>query len=44
MIGMERLTRDDALAVCDLVIGDIIHLGVAGDVALFLVVRLKLAE
>jgi hypothetical protein len=41
---MERLTRDNALAVYDLVIRDIIHVGVVGDVALFLVVRLKLTE
>ena len=41
---MERLARDDALAVHDLVIADVIHLGMAFDVALALVVGLQLPE
>ena len=41
---MERLARDDAFAVHDLVVGDVVDVGVAGDVTLFLVVRLKLAK
>ena len=44
VIGVEGLTRDNALAVHDLIIGDIKHVGVAGDVALLLVVLLKLAK
>ena len=44
VVGVERLARDDALAVHDLVVGDVVHVGMAGDVALLLVVRLKLAE
>ena len=44
VVGMERLTRNNAFAVYDLVIGNVFHVGVAGDVALSLVVRLKLAE
>ena len=44
MIGVEGLARDDALAVHDLVVGDGVDVGVAGDVVLLLVVRLQLAE
>jgi hypothetical protein len=33
MVGVERLTPDNALAVHDLAVGDVIHAGVAGDVA-----------
>jgi hypothetical protein len=44
VVGVERLARDDAFAVHDLVVADVVHVGVAGDVTLFLVVRLKLAE
>jgi hypothetical protein len=44
VVGVERLTRDNALAVHDLIIGDVKHVGVAGDVALLLVVLVKLAE
>ena len=41
---MERLARDDASAVLDLIVGHIIDAGMAGHVALFLVVRLNLAK
>jgi hypothetical protein len=44
MIGLERFTRDNGLAVPDLVIGYMVHVGVAGDVMLRLVVPLELAE
>ena len=44
MIGVEGLTRDDALAVHDLVVGDGVDVGVAGDVVLLLIVRLQLVE
>src|SRR4029453_4996935 len=44
VVGMERLPRITPFAVYDLVIGNVFHVGVAGDVALSLVVRLKLAE
>jgi hypothetical protein len=44
VVGVERLARDDAPAVLDLVIGNVVHTGVAGQMALFLVVRLNLAE
>ncbi len=44
MIGVECLTRNDALAVHDLFVGDVFHLGVARDVALLFVVWEKLAE
>jgi hypothetical protein len=38
VVGMERLTRNNVFAVYDIVIGNVFHVGVAGDVALFLVV------
>ena len=44
MVGVEGLARDDAPAVLDLVVGHVVHTGVAGDVALPLVVELNLAE
>jgi len=44
MVGVERLARDDAPAVLDLVVGHVIDVGVAGDVALPLVMELNLAE
>jgi hypothetical protein len=44
MIGVEGLARNDALAVREFFVGDVIDVWVAGDVALFLVMRLKLAE
>src|SRR5262249_42138715 len=44
VVGVERLARDDAPAVYDLVVGDIVDAGVARDVSLFFVMRLNLAE
>ena len=44
MIGVERLARNHALAVHEDVVGDVIDVGMAGDVLLFLVVDLQLAE
>src|SRR5215813_12663926 len=44
VVGMERLTRNNVFAVHDLVIGNVFHVGMAGDVPLFFVVRMKLAE
>ena len=44
MVGVEGLARDDAPAVFDLVIGHVVDAGVAGDVALPLVVQLNFAE
>ncbi len=41
---MERLARDDASAIFDLVVGHIIDAGMAWHVAFFLVVRLNLAK
>ena len=41
---MECLARNDAPAVHELVVGYVRHVGVAGNVVLFLVVRLQLAE
>jgi hypothetical protein len=37
-------TGDDSLAIHDLLIGDVLDVRVSGDVALFVVVRMKLAE
>jgi len=44
MVGMERFTRDDPPAIDDLLVGDILDGRVAGDVAFFLVMGMKLAE
>jgi hypothetical protein len=44
VVGMERLTRNNVFAVHDLAIGNVFHVGMAGDVSLFFVVRMKLAE
>jgi hypothetical protein len=44
VVGMERLTRNNVFAVHDLVIGNVFHVGMAGDVSLLFVVRMKLAE
>src|SRR5260370_37054047 len=44
MVGVEGLAGDDAPAVLDLVVGHVIDAGVAGHVALPLVVELNLAE
>jgi hypothetical protein len=41
---VERLARDNAFAIHDLVVADVVHVGIARNVTLFLVVRLKLAE
>src|SRR5262245_57495668 len=41
---MECFARDDTLAVRDLLVGNVVHVRVASDVALVIVVRLKLAE
>ena len=44
VVGVEGLARDDAPAVHELVVGNVVHSGMAGDVALLLVVRLQVAE
>src|ERR1700687_5929814 len=44
VVGVEGLARDGELAVHDHVVGDVIDVGVAGDVLLFLVMNLQLAE
>src|SRR5262245_45634509 len=44
MVSMECFARDNSLAVRDLLVGNVFQVRVAGDVALLLVVRLKLAE
>ncbi len=44
MIGVERFARNHALAVHEDVVGDIIDVGMAGNVLLFPVVNLQLAE
>ena len=44
VVGVECLARDDAPAVHELVVGDVRHVGMAGNVVLLLVVRLQLAE
>ena len=44
MVGVERLAGNDAPAVHELVVGNVGHVGVTGNVVLFLVVRLQLAE
>ena len=44
VVGVEGLARNDALAVHDLVVGDVVDVRVAGDVVFLLVVLLQLAE
>ena len=44
MVGVERLAGNDAPAVHELVVGDVGHVRMAGDVVLLLVVRLQFAE
>src|SRR5580658_6918863 len=44
VVGVERLARNDPLAVHDLVVGDVVDIRVAGDVVFLLVVLLQLAE
>ena len=44
MVGVEGLARNHALAVHDDIVGDVIHVGMAGDVLLLPVVNLQLAE
>jgi hypothetical protein len=44
VVGVECLARDDALAVFDLVVGYVVHAGMARHVPLLLVVRLNLTE
>ena len=41
---MEALARDDALAIHDLVVGDVVDVRMARDMRLLLVVWLQLAE
>src|SRR5205807_6488278 len=41
VVGVECLARDDASTVVELVVGNIVHAGMAGDMALLLIVRLK---
>jgi hypothetical protein len=44
MVGVERFARDDAPAVLDLVVGNVVHAGMTGNVPLLLVMGLDLAE
>jgi hypothetical protein len=44
VIGVEGLARDDAPTVHNLIVGDVIDAGIAGDVVLPLVMRLNLAK
>ena len=44
VVGVKGLARNHALAVHDDVVGDVIDVGMAGDVLLLLVVDLQLAE
>jgi hypothetical protein len=44
VVGMERLTGDDSLAIHNLLVGDVLDIRVPGDVTLFLVMGMKLAE
>src|SRR5262245_40836511 len=44
MIRVKSLTRDNALSIHDLVVGDVIHVGMSGGVMLLLVVFLQRSE
>src|SRR5262249_44670118 len=44
VVGVERLAGNDAPAVLDLVVGNVVHAGMTRHVALLLVVQLNLAE